>query len=70
MEPLFAFLLSAGTSSSPDRVAALGHARIRILLSHKASSENWDPVARPNQREIVRIERDGNRVRLRLTEFE
>lgn len=70
MAPLLALLLSIADSSVPNKVTGQAEARILILRPHKASRESWDPAARPNQREIVKKEKDGSQNRLRLTEFE
>jgi hypothetical protein len=67
---LLALFLSAANSTPPVRAEARAEARIRILNPHKASQETWDPGAMRNQKEIVRVEKDGSQIRLRLTEFE
>lgn len=72
MDFFLTLFLSAAGSTPPYKVAAQAQAqaRITILRAYKASPESWDPAAKRNQREIVRRERDGSTVRLRLTEFE
>jgi len=70
MDWLLALLLSAASGPPPATVAVRAQARIMIVQGHKAASETWTPAARRNQREIVRQEMDGSRVRLRITEFE
>lgn len=70
MDFLLALFLSSATSAPPVKAEARAVARIRILNPHKASQESWDPAAKPNQKEILRTEKDGSQVRLRLTEFE
>lgn len=70
MDIFLALLLSAASSPPPVRAEARAEARIRILNPHKASPQTWDPAAKRNQREIVRAEKDGSRLLLRLTEFE
>lgn len=45
-------------------------ASVTIVRGGEVSSRNWDPAIRPSQREIIRIEKDGRRVLIRLTEFE
>jgi len=42
----------------------------KIVHGQEISSRNWKPDSRPNQREIVKIEKDGRAILLRLTEFE
>ena len=65
-----ALLLSAAHAPPPQKVEAMATARIMILRPHRASPETWDPATKRHQKEIVRKERDGSSVRLRLTEFE
>jgi len=67
---LFAALSAAAASPPPVRAEQRARASITILRPHRASSHTWDPISRPNQREIVRKAPDGGEVRLRLTEFE
>lgn len=70
MDFFLVLFLFTEASSPPHIVAVRAQARITILRSHKASPDNWDPVAKRHQRELVKKETDGSEVRLRLTEFE
>ena len=67
---LLAAISAAAASPPPARAEAQARASITILQPHRATPETWDPKTRPNQREIVRQERDGSQVRIRLTEYE
>lgn len=69
MAPLLAIWLAA-TSSQPNKATVQAQARISVLQPYKASAESWNPKGRPNQREIVKKEKDGSYTRIRLTEFE
>jgi hypothetical protein len=63
-------LLSAAAGSLPPKVEAQARASITILRPHRANAESWNPSARRDQKVIVKKERDGTSVLLRLTEFE
>lgn len=67
---LLAALSAAAANPPPLRAGQRARASITILQSHRASPETWRPASRPDQREIVRMERDGEQVQLRLTEFQ
>lgn len=67
---LLAILSAASASPPPVRVEQRARASVTIVRPHRASSDSWNPVDRPNQREIVKKEPDGSAVRIRLTEFE
>ena len=67
---MLALLLSAAHSPAPAKVELSARVQIRVLRAHKASPETWDPAGKPGQKEVIRKEKDGSVVRLRLTEFE
>ena len=67
---LLALMLSAANSPTPAKAELRARVQITILRSHRASPETWDPAGNPNQKEVIRTEKDGSSVRLRLTEFE
>lgn len=67
---VFAAIAAAATNPPPPRVGQSARASIMVLRPHRASAETWEPLSRPNQREIVKREADGSQQRLRLTEFE
>lgn len=60
----------AAASPPPAKAEQQARASVTILRGHRASAAGWAPASRPNQREIVKKEKDGSEVRLRLTEFE
>lgn len=66
----FLALSAASASPPPVKVEQRARASVTILRAHRASPQTWDPTARPNQREIMKKEADGEKVRLRLTEFQ
>lgn len=70
MALLLAFLLSASGNPAPVKVELHARAKVTILRPHKASPETWEPAINRSQKEIIRKEKDGSSVRLRLTEFE
>ena len=70
MDLFLALFLSAAASPPRPQIVARAEARVIILRPHKASAESWAPETRRDQREIVKKEKDGTRIRLRLTEFE
>ncbi len=45
-------------------------AKGRVISGHEASARHWKPESQANQREVVKIEKGGRTVLLRLTEFE
>lgn len=63
-------LLSAAAGSFPPKVEAHARASVTILQPHRASSASWNPSVRRDQKVIVKKERDGTSILLRLTEFE
>lgn len=67
---LLALVLSAANGPPPARVEHRAQVQIRVLRPHRASAESWDPAGNPSQKEVIRKEKDGSPVRLRLTEFE
>ena len=67
---LFLVLSAAPPAPSPFKVEQRARASITILRSHQASPQTWTPASRPDQREILKKEPDGEEVRLRLTEFQ
>ena len=65
------FLLAAAAPApAPVKVEQRARASVTILRAHQASPQTWKPTSRPNQREILKNEPDGEEVRLRLTEFQ
>jgi hypothetical protein len=67
---LFLALSAAPANPAPVKVEHRARTSVTILRAHQASPQTWDPVARPNQREMTKKEADGEEVRLRLTEFQ
>jgi hypothetical protein len=68
---LLLFALSAtAPRPAPVKVEQRARASVTILRSHEASPQTWKPASRPDQREILKKEPDGEEVRLRLTEFQ
>ncbi len=74
---LLLIALAATINSASDRsvvrnVQVSGSAQIkgRVILGHAASALHWKPRSQANQREVLKIEKDGRVVLLRLTEFE
>lgn len=45
-------------------------ARGRIISGQEISARRWKPRLHLNQREILKVEKDGRTVLLRVTEFE
>lgn len=70
MVVLLALLSAAAASPPPVRAVYRARVSITILQPHRASPDTWVPAVRPNQREIVKHEPDGEQVRIRLTEYE
>ncbi len=63
-------ILSAAGLSEPTRAERIARVSVTVLNPHRASSDGWKPAARRNQREIVKKEKDGRSVLIRVTEFE
>ena len=70
MVVLYCILLSAADVPAPPKAEQRARASVTIVRPHRASAESWDPSARRDQKEIVKRDRDGTIIRLRLTEFE
>lgn len=70
MDFLLALLLSTSSNPTPGKVEPRARATVTILRPHKASPETWDPISNRTQKEVIRKEKDGSSIRLRLTEFE
>jgi hypothetical protein len=70
MVVLYCALLLAAGEPVPPRAVQRATMSVTILRPHRASAESWDPLARRDQKEIVKKERDGTTILLRLTEFE
>lgn len=64
-----AFNLIAADVSTPVPTRG-AQASVAIVRGSEMSSKTWKPATQSAQREIVRIEKDGRRVLIRLTEFE
>ena len=65
--------IMAGASSvpsSPPKVERRAQAAVQIVRGQAISAENWRPAGNSAQRETIHVEPDGNRSRLRLTEFQ
>lgn len=41
-----------------------------IIRGHEISSKTWKTGSQPSQREIIKKEKDGRTILIRLTEFE
>lgn len=63
-------LSAADPGPAPVKVERRASASVTILRSHQASPQTWKPASRPDQREILKKEPDGEEARLRLTEFQ
>ena len=67
---LLAALTTIGSADPTPRLAHKVRASARIIRGREISSRSWNPVSQPAQREIIKKERDGQRLVIRLTEFE
>ena len=70
MTILLAVLALAG--QLVPRPKALDEVRVSatIVRGGEASAKSWDPMRQPAQREVVRIDKDGRKSVIRITEFE
>lgn len=59
-----------GTEEPPPRPYAQVQAAASIIRGHMSSSKSWNPASQPAQREILKVEEDGRRILIRVTEFE
>ena len=63
--------LTAIANAAPTRSAAdTLRARATIVRGGEVSSKNWNPDSHPAQRELIKKEKDGQTILIRLTEFE
>ncbi len=67
---LLAALTAAINGKPAPRVDHEVRVRATIIRGHEISSWTWNPSSHPAQREIVKKEKDGRTVLIRLTEFE
>lgn len=67
---LLCAFLSATPTSDPAKAEQRAHVSVRILNPYRASAAGWKPAVRRNQREIMKREKDGTSLLIRLTEFE
>ena len=70
MSSLLLALALAGPVQPPPRPDSTVRATASIVRGHESSSRTWNPASHPSQREIVKDEKDGRRVVIRLTEYE
>lgn len=63
--------LSANVSGKPtSQVDRKVQVSATIIRGHEISSKTWKPSSQPAQREIIKQEKDGRTILIRLTEFE
>ena len=67
---LLAALATIGNAEPTPKLALEARASITIVRGREISSRTWSPSSHPAQREIIRTEKDGRPVLIRLTEFE
>jgi hypothetical protein len=67
---LLAALSSIAADLSKAMPAREARASVVIVRGSEVSSKTWKPATQPSQRVIIRIEKDGQQVLIRLTEFE
>lgn len=67
---LFAMLTAIGAASPPAKISSRARAGGAIVSGRKVSSETWVPKSNPAQREIIKVEKDGQTNLIRLTELE
>jgi len=67
---LLAALTTIGNAEPTPKLAHKVRASARIVRGREISSKTWNPMSQPAQREIIKQEKDGRRLVIRLTEFE
>ena len=67
---LLAALTTIGDADPTPRLAHKARASVTIVRGREISSRSWNPVSQPFQREIIKVEKDGQHLVIRLTEFE
>lgn len=67
---LIAALATIGNSVPTPKLAHVARASVTIVRGREISSRTWKPSSQPAQREIIRTEKDGRPILIRLTEFE
>ena len=67
---LIAALTMIGDAQPTAKLAHKARVSVTIARGHEISSRTWSPASQPAQREIIKKEKDGRTVRIRLTEFE
>lgn len=67
---LIAALTTIGDAEPKPKLALRARVSVTIAHGREISSRTWSPVSQPSQREIIKKEKDGRTVRIRLTEFQ
>ena len=69
---MIVFLVLAANTGSPAPGLAERRTRVSVTIAkgQRVSSETWDPKKNRSQREVIKKQRDGSLVLVRLTEFE
>lgn len=67
---LLAALTAIDNGEPTPKVEPSARASARIVRGREISSRSWNPDSQLSQREIIRKEKDGQRILIRLTEFE
>lgn len=65
-------LIAALTSIGDAKPKPIYNARASVTITRgsEISSRTWKPDSKPSQREILKKEKDGRTVLIRLTEYE
>jgi hypothetical protein len=67
---LIAVLTMVSDAQPTPKLVRNARASVTIARGSEISSKTWKPASRPSQREILKREKDGRTVLLRLTEHE
>jgi hypothetical protein len=57
-------------ADQPAKAVPRAQVKIMVVDGYRASPNSWNPPANPRQRETTIVDKDGGRVKVRLTEFE
>ena len=67
---LITALTTIGNAQLAPKLTDKVRASVTITRGHEISSRTWNPISKPSQREVLKKEKDGRTILLRLTEFE